>query len=94
MNNDSNVQPVVGKAAAARGPWILDSGASEFMVGKTNITKREVREADTTGPEVLFSTANGVVHRRRRTPQHLPHGPDMLVGALSMEDMDMNIASI
>eukprot|EP00972_Heterocapsa_arctica_P045187 6670814-Heterocapsa_arctica.AAC.1 len=47
----TKVLPIVGQAAAARGPWILDSGASEFMVGKTNITKRECMDADTTGPE-------------------------------------------
>eukprot|EP00972_Heterocapsa_arctica_P045186 6670813-Heterocapsa_arctica.AAC.1 len=41
LDNTTKVnQPITGQAAAARGPWILDSGASELVVGKTNITKR------------------------------------------------------
>eukprot|EP00972_Heterocapsa_arctica_P042503 6264923-Heterocapsa_arctica.AAC.1 len=47
----TKVLPIVGQAAAARGPWILDSGASEVMVGKTNTAKSECRDAETTGPE-------------------------------------------
>eukprot|EP00972_Heterocapsa_arctica_P013675 2018605-Heterocapsa_arctica.AAC.1 len=86
-DTSTKVLPTIGRAAAAKGPWILDSGASNYMVGKLNITKREVREADTTGPEVFLSTANGVV-------QTLPDGSDAQVKALSMDDMDMNIASM
>eukprot|EP00972_Heterocapsa_arctica_P104150 15348892-Heterocapsa_arctica.AAC.1 len=56
----TKVLPIFGQAAAARGPWILDSGASKFMVGRINIMKRERRDTDTTGPYFLLSTANGV----------------------------------
>jgi hypothetical protein len=84
------------KACAAKGAWILDSGASDHLVGKTNLSKKELKSMDCSGPAVLLSTANGLVERSARTRQQLP-GSDGAVGevsALVMDDMDLNIASM
>eukprot|EP00972_Heterocapsa_arctica_P064395 9503529-Heterocapsa_arctica.AAC.1 len=70
QGTSSKVGPATtGTAAAAKGPWILDSDASGYVVGQQNVSKREIREADMSGPEILLSTANGIVSRRERTPQ-------------------------
>eukprot|EP00972_Heterocapsa_arctica_P033294 4899954-Heterocapsa_arctica.AAC.1 len=44
---------------AARGVWILDSGASDFLVGASNLSKRDLKDSNSYGPAVLLSTANG-----------------------------------
>eukprot|EP00972_Heterocapsa_arctica_P047730 7040342-Heterocapsa_arctica.AAC.1 len=69
-------------AAAAKGHWILDSGASDHLVGKVNLSKRELKELTHGDPSVLLSTANGLVERSARTNQELPEG----VGRLSPVD--------
>eukprot|EP00972_Heterocapsa_arctica_P027319 4015366-Heterocapsa_arctica.AAC.1 len=48
---------------AARGTWILDSGASDFLVGASNLSKRELKDSNSHGPAVLLSTANGTIER-------------------------------
>eukprot|EP00972_Heterocapsa_arctica_P080793 11905308-Heterocapsa_arctica.AAC.1 len=58
--------PRVASGYAARGPWILGSGASDFLVGAPNLSKRELKDANTCGPPVLLSTANGTVQRSAR----------------------------
>eukprot|EP00972_Heterocapsa_arctica_P065677 9692944-Heterocapsa_arctica.AAC.1 len=55
--------PRVASGYAARGPWILDSGASDFLVGAPNLSKRELKDASCLGPPVFLSTANGTVER-------------------------------
>eukprot|EP00972_Heterocapsa_arctica_P067523 9965685-Heterocapsa_arctica.AAC.1 len=42
--------PLPKTAAAARGHWILYSCASDHFVGKTNLTKRELKELTHGGP--------------------------------------------
>eukprot|EP00972_Heterocapsa_arctica_P105031 15475504-Heterocapsa_arctica.AAC.1 len=55
--------PRAASGYAARGPWILDSGASDFLVGAPNLSKRELKDANCQGPTVFLSTANGTVER-------------------------------
>eukprot|EP00972_Heterocapsa_arctica_P051441 7566690-Heterocapsa_arctica.AAC.1 len=58
--HDNAFSPLPLTAAAARGCWILDSGASDHLVGKANLTKRNLKELTLGGPSVLLSTANGL----------------------------------
>eukprot|EP00972_Heterocapsa_arctica_P063860 9421934-Heterocapsa_arctica.AAC.1 len=58
---------------AARGVWILDSGASDFLVGAANLSKRELTDSNNYGPAVLLSTANGSVEKSARSRQKLPN---------------------
>eukprot|EP00972_Heterocapsa_arctica_P106370 15671328-Heterocapsa_arctica.AAC.1 len=48
---------------AARGAWILDSGASDFLVGASNLSKRDLKASNCDGPAVLLSTANGTIEQ-------------------------------
>ncbi len=59
-------------AAAARGHWILDSGASEHLVSKGNLSKRDLRDMTHDGEPVTLSTANGMVERKSRAKLELP----------------------
>ncbi|WP_288992926.1 hypothetical protein, partial [uncultured Marinobacter sp.] len=83
-------------AAVAKGQWILDSGASEHLIGKVNMTKRDMKEMSHDGQSVTLSTANGLVERRSRSAQILPEGTGDLgqVHALVMDEMDLNIVSM
>jgi hypothetical protein len=89
-------EPQPSTAAVARGVWVLDSGASDFLVGKVNLKKSELKAAKTDGPSILLSTANGVVEMNARTTQALPDtvGRTAPVEAVIMDDMDLNIASM
>ena len=83
-------------AAAARGSWILDSGASEHLVGKSNLTKRDLREMTHGGPSITLSTANGHVERNARARLVLPSdtGTVAPVHAIVMDEMDLNLVSM
>eukprot|EP00972_Heterocapsa_arctica_P050423 7412751-Heterocapsa_arctica.AAC.1 len=87
---ETTFEPPPLTAAAARGHWILDSGASDHLVGKVNLTKKDLKAVTLGGPSVLLSTANGIVERSARTSQPLPDGVGRLapVEALIMNDMD------
>ncbi|WP_288993243.1 zinc finger CCCH domain-containing protein [uncultured Marinobacter sp.] len=61
-------------AGAARGCWILDSGASEHLVSKNNLSKRDLRGVSNNGPSVTLSTANGLVEQKARARLELPKG--------------------
>eukprot|EP00972_Heterocapsa_arctica_P112126 16430065-Heterocapsa_arctica.AAC.1 len=76
-------------AATAKGVIILDGGSSEFLVGQINLTKKDVRDAGSSGDGVRLSTANGVVERNKRSPMMLPGGGE--VKALIMPEMNLNI---
>eukprot|EP00972_Heterocapsa_arctica_P048504 7149697-Heterocapsa_arctica.AAC.1 len=53
------LQPEIGVAAAAKGPWMLDSGASDYLVGGANLSKKDKAACTTGGPSMLLATANG-----------------------------------
>ena len=84
-------------AGAARGCWILDSGASEHLVSKNNLSKRDLRGVSNDGPSVTLSTANGLVEQKSRATLELPTGTGTLapVHAIVLEDMvDLNLVSM
>ena len=84
-------------AAAARGHWILDSGASEHLVSKGNLSKRDLRDMSHDGEPVTLSTANGLVERKSRAKLELPKstGDAAPVHAIVMDGMaDLNLCSM
>eukprot|EP00972_Heterocapsa_arctica_P087006 12825625-Heterocapsa_arctica.AAC.1 len=42
-------------AVAEKFPTVLDSGASLFLVGEETLSKRTIRDADTSGPSMSLA---------------------------------------
>eukprot|EP00972_Heterocapsa_arctica_P041467 6114816-Heterocapsa_arctica.AAC.1 len=51
---------------------MLDSGASDHLVGGANLPRVDKAACTTGGPSMLLATANGNVERNTRSSQLLP----------------------
>ncbi|WP_288992781.1 hypothetical protein, partial [uncultured Marinobacter sp.] len=65
-------------------------------MGKSNLSKQDLRALSHGGPSVTLSTANGLVERTARSSQCLPSAAGTMapVDALVMDDMELNLVSM